>query len=364
MVTTSTPDAPLARATIVVRRRRQGAKPDLGLASRAGEAPPPPVKWGQRGEPAPTRTILCIEDSPILLKLLGRQLEHLLGCRVMLAETVEKAVVMLLRERPDLIVTDLMMPDLDGTDLLAILQARPDWRSIPVIVHSVVEDLDRVRALIDSGVRDYLLKPFNAGVAIPRLKRSLATLPRVPTGGDRERVTHAPGTVPLVFVAPRKALWERVRAALDPLYGLVSVSTVPEAVAAAIEVRPWLTLVTGDAGPWDSAKTMRSLLGLKTLGRSRVAPLPRGDRGDPVVLEAVKRELKSSPFSMSADGRHATIAIEDTFTASCVGALRRLVEQAAERGVVRFVFDVPFHALEQQAVAALQELTHVVGEPD
>lgn len=329
---------------------------------RGAEAIPPPLTVDE--SPRRLATVLCVEDSPIHLKVIGRQLEHALGCRVLPAEDVETAVTILLRERPDLIVTDLMMPDLDGLDFLEILRGRPGWREIPVVVHSVVGDLRRVRDLIDSGVRDYILKPFESEVAIPKFKRLLARLPRweVPTSADA--LSNDPGRIPVLLVTTVPGLPERVCGAVPPLYDVMTVASGPEAVAAALEARAWAALVTPECGQWDLTKTMKSLLALRTFEKIRCLPLPSADRGHEVVVAAVERELRSPPFSVTPDEVQTTATIHETFTSGCVGALKRNLAEATGQGTKRIVIDIPFHALAPPTITALQALTHALEDAD
>ena len=349
------------KPTIVLRRRGQGT------ASEAVCRPTPAGRGEARGEEGgdrQTHTVLCVEDSPIHLKLIGRQLEHALGCRVLPTEDVETAIGILLKERPDLIVTDLMLPDLDGMDLIAILQATKDWRDIPVVVHSVVGDLRRVRTLIDSGVRDYILKPFNAEVAIPKFKRILSTLPLREAPSPAEMPSPDPGRVPILVVSPAADLADRLRGVLGALYDVIAVGSGPEAVAAAVQVRPLAALLALEGGPWDVVKTMKSLLGLKGFEPIRCIPLPRPDSDDAAWREAIERDLGPAPFAVTHDDAQTTITIHDTFTATCIGAIKRIVGEATEGGTKRIVVDVPFQALAPQTVSALQRLRRLLAGAD
>jgi CheY-like chemotaxis protein len=277
---------------------------------------------------------------------------------------VETAVGLLLSERPDLVVTDLMMPDLDGTDLIAILQSRPDWRDIPVIVHSQVGDLSRVRTLVDSGVRDYLLKPFDPDVAVPRIRRILAAAPPIEKHAPVAGPPEAPHRVPVVFVTSNPELLEKLPAAVDSVYDILPAPSGPAAVAIAVEVRPWAVCVPGDVAVWDAAKTMKSLRALKGFDKLRVIPLPRCDRDLGAVVEAVQRELQPPPFAVCGDGDEITVTVQETFTVHCADALRTSVERTLAHGSARILFDVPFYDLGSQAVSALHALIRAVSKRD
>ncbi len=75
-----------------------------------------------------------------------------------------------LREQPiDLVLLDIMMPDMDGYQVLEELQADPSLRDMPVIVISAVGDIDSVVRCIELGAADYLMKPFNPTILKARL---------------------------------------------------------------------------------------------------------------------------------------------------------------------------------------------------
>ncbi|MFQ5828506.1 MAG: response regulator [Candidatus Methylomirabilia bacterium] len=298
------------------------------------------------------RTILAIEDSAIHLKILSRYLESSLGCRVLQTVDVEEAMVTLLRERPDLIIVDLMMPELDGVDLLMILQAKASWREIPVVVHSVANERNRVQALMNLGVKDYILKPFDPETAIPRLRKILTTLPPVATRTLPERWLPAPGRIPVLLLTAQAEFGERVRREADPLYDVVLVDSGPAALAAAIECPPWVIFLTSEIFPWDLTKTMRSLRALKALEQIPIIPLAQFE------LDPVQTRL-TPPYTIAGDLRRITVTLEDTFTLTCLDALRTALRQAVGRQTEALVFDgAPLRGGLQVSLAAFRELAH------
>jgi signal transduction histidine kinase/DNA-binding response OmpR family regulator len=78
-------------------------------------------------------SILLVEDDPTSRKLVGRMLDQE-GWKVLEAENGHQAMAHLAHDRPDLILLDLILPEMDGFEVIQSLQARLDWRSIPVIV--------------------------------------------------------------------------------------------------------------------------------------------------------------------------------------------------------------------------------------
>jgi CheY-like chemotaxis protein len=107
--------------------------------------------------PAPGCTVLVIDDDPDARELISR---HLLreGWHVECAsggiEGLERAITL----HPDVIILDILMPDMDGWAVLTALRAQPDLAPIPVILVTIIEDQSRGFAL---GASEYLLKPVD-----------------------------------------------------------------------------------------------------------------------------------------------------------------------------------------------------------
>ena len=107
-----------------------------------------------------TPCILVVDDQPINVQLLKRKLERE-GIRVLTATNGVEALAAIGKEKPDLILLDVMMPDMDGIEVCQRLQGREDTRSIPIIFITSYED-DEVRArALNTGAVDYFLKPFD-----------------------------------------------------------------------------------------------------------------------------------------------------------------------------------------------------------
>jgi two-component system alkaline phosphatase synthesis response regulator PhoP len=102
--------------------------------------------------------ILVVDDDKSIVKVLVGYLEQS-GYQTIAAYDGDSALHALRRERPDLILLDLMMPNRDGWELLQALRADPTTSPIPVIVCSVLEDPDLALSL---GAQAYLKKPIGA----------------------------------------------------------------------------------------------------------------------------------------------------------------------------------------------------------
>jgi two-component system phosphate regulon response regulator PhoB len=104
--------------------------------------------------------ILVIDDEPDLRELVRVNLEAA-GYRVETARSVKEGRAALDRERPDLLVLDLMLPDAPGTDLCRQLRADPEYAALPIIMLTArSEEVDRIVGL-ELGADDYVTKPFS-----------------------------------------------------------------------------------------------------------------------------------------------------------------------------------------------------------
>jgi signal transduction histidine kinase len=110
-------------------------------------------------EGARAHTVAVVEDSPQITRFIHMTLRR--QFKVLTAPDGQRGLELIERERPDLVVTDLMMPGLDGLAMTRRLREDPRTRHIPVIMLTARGDLDdRVRGL-ETGVSMYLTKPFS-----------------------------------------------------------------------------------------------------------------------------------------------------------------------------------------------------------
>jgi two-component system, OmpR family, KDP operon response regulator KdpE len=114
-------------------------------------------------------TVLVVEDDDALRGALRASL-HARQLQVLEAGTGEEALQVVAREQPDLVLLDLGLPGIDGTDVLRTLRASGET---PVVVLTVRDtQLEKVMAL-DAGATDYITKPFNTEELLARIRATL-----------------------------------------------------------------------------------------------------------------------------------------------------------------------------------------------
>ena len=113
--------------------------------------------------------VLLVEDEPQMRRFLRVALEGS-GYRYLEAPTGEEGLALAVQHRPDVILLDLGLPDMDGLDLMMRLR---EWSQTPVIVISARgQETDKVGAL-DVGADDYLTKPFGTSELLARIRVAL-----------------------------------------------------------------------------------------------------------------------------------------------------------------------------------------------
>ncbi len=130
--------------------------------------------------------ILVVDDDREIVRLLRAYLEQA-GYPVLVAFDGESALHLLRRERPDLVVLDLMMPERDGWDVTRVVRGDPGLATTAIIMLTArVEDQDKIVGL-ELGADDYVTKPFNPREVVARVRAVLRRAQGEPVG---PRVLH------------------------------------------------------------------------------------------------------------------------------------------------------------------------------
>jgi CheY-like chemotaxis protein len=153
----------------------------MGYALGAADYLTKPIDWErlaavlQRYECArPPCPVLLVEDDPVMREMLQRRLEKE-GWKVIEAENGRVALERMAERRPDLILLDLMMPEMDGFQFLDEIHKREDWRPIPIIVVTAKELTAQDRQRLNGSVEKILQKGAYSREELIREVRDLVT---------------------------------------------------------------------------------------------------------------------------------------------------------------------------------------------
>lgn len=127
-------------------------------------------------------SVLVIEDDQAIRQTVTRALSQQ-GYSVRAMATAGEALPEVVAWKPDVVVLDLGLPDLDGADVMGMLRAVSE---VPVIVATARDTEDEMIRLLDAGADDYVVKPYSAGQLEARIR---AMLRRGRPGGERNEAT-------------------------------------------------------------------------------------------------------------------------------------------------------------------------------
>jgi len=113
--------------------------------------------------------VLVVDDEPQIRRFLRASLQSH-DYLVVEAENGKEAVRVCTVQKPDLLILDLGLPDMDGLDVIKLVR---EWSMVPIIVLSIrSDDADKIEAL-DRGANDYVTKPFSMGELLARMRAAL-----------------------------------------------------------------------------------------------------------------------------------------------------------------------------------------------
>lgn len=148
------------------------ASAQTGIDSLAATSLEETLSAAHHGRDALTGRILVVDDTAQNRDLLRRQLvRH--GHEVITAASAAEALELSEREDFDLALVDILMPDINGIELLSRLKAQTAWRRIPVIMVSGLDDIHAVTRCIEAGAEDYLEKPVDQVLLDSRVRACL-----------------------------------------------------------------------------------------------------------------------------------------------------------------------------------------------
>ena len=118
------------------------------------------------------KTILAVDDDPFILDIVSRYLSAK-GFRVLTTTDPESALAMATEELPQLVISDIAMPGMNGLTLLKHLKEGPVTRDIPIVLLTSSNRADDIHESFSTGAEAYLLKPVDWVRDWPKLQNSL-----------------------------------------------------------------------------------------------------------------------------------------------------------------------------------------------
>jgi DNA-binding response OmpR family regulator len=120
------------------------------------------------------KKIMIIDDAPEIVTLLEDLMEaH--GYATASAPDAEEGYMKLTREKPDLLLLDLMLPGMDGFEFCKKIRADEAFKNLPVIAVSVLKDEENIKRGQAVGMNDYVVKPFDPSDLMARIKKLLGS---------------------------------------------------------------------------------------------------------------------------------------------------------------------------------------------
>jgi signal transduction histidine kinase/DNA-binding response OmpR family regulator len=194
------------------------------------------------------KTVLVVDDEASIRELLRQELEAA-GYNVREAPDGREALAQVKRERPDLIILDVMMPELSGFDVAAVLRNDPDTFNIPIVILTIVQDQERGVRL---GVDRYFTKPMDMDLLLGEIKTLLAQ------GSSKKKV--------LVVDEDSQTVKTLSDALQSQGYTVTSAYTGPDGIEKAVADKPDMVIVRSLlSDKHNLVKTLRFEKGMENL---------------------------------------------------------------------------------------------------
>lgn len=257
-----------------------------------------------------TALVLVVDDNEMNRDLLSRRLKRQ-GFTVVMAEDGRQALETVRTQPFDMVLLDVMMPHMNGYQVLETLKADADLRHIPVIMISALDDLDSVVRCIELGAEDYLFKPFNPTLLKARIGACLekkrlrdqeqAFLKQLQAEQEKsERL--------LLNVLP-KPIADRLKQGQQTIADNFSEVTVLFAdivgfteLSAALTPTELVELLNQIFSKFDYLVEQHGLEKIKTIGDSYLVvgglPTPRPDHAEAIANLAVEMQTAITQFSL------------------------------------------------------------------
>ncbi|MCF6172938.1 MAG: response regulator [Campylobacteraceae bacterium] len=122
--------------------------------------------------PADSMTVMIVDDTKQNIDVLRRTLDQV-GCQIAVALNGKIALELIAKLKPDLILLDIMMPEIDGYEVCRRLKKNPELQDIPVIFVTAKGDTEDIVQGFEVGAVDFIMKPFRQAEVCARVKTHL-----------------------------------------------------------------------------------------------------------------------------------------------------------------------------------------------
>lgn len=311
-------------------------------------------------------TILVIDDDSDLREMMQFLLSQL-ECEVVLAPNGLEGVRLAWQHHPDVILLDVMMPMMDGHQVLQRLKLAPETAGIPVVMLTAVSMARQVRALLEAGACDYVVKPFEAHALLDRVTRVLARSRRLGAGGRLTFVVAQPPDSDLGLLGRYLEIYGSIS---DTASGAEALGLVLERPPSAVFLAPeledldGLTVLQRLRQSGAAAKTYavalvpavqyeRERLRLLGAGFDQVLALPPTREAVNAVVE--RAALPRSTFTRIEDGV-VVLAVVAVDGAATIQRLRDALVDLLAANLSRFIIDLSHGASAGAVLASLRPL--------
>jgi len=187
-------------------------------------------------------SILIVEDNPVSARMLEVTLQKN-GYSTVRARTGREALDEL-REHGteiEMVITDIMMPEMDGLELFSAIRSNPKWRLLPVVVASAAADAESVSRAVRLGCVDYLLKPINTAQLLDKVRSILVD--KMPVLRDRNQVFADLAIEPELYTDLANLFKSQAQTLLGRLAGAPTPESTQRLVSEALELAEGAKLV-------------------------------------------------------------------------------------------------------------------------
>jgi DNA-binding response OmpR family regulator len=152
--------------------------------------PSPSAERPPEGSAEKTATVLVVDDEPTIVEIVGRYMERA-GFETFTAADGYKALDVAAEHRPDLVVLDVMLPGIDGIEVMERLRERPGSPIAVILLTARGEESDRLVGL-RNGADDYVVKPFSPAELVARVEAVLRRTAPPVADEDVPPIVHGP----------------------------------------------------------------------------------------------------------------------------------------------------------------------------